>query len=74
MADIDTALVQNILNIAKRKREPNIHHDGQMGDLWARLKVAKGAAFYHLTTLIARPARLNRFYSDSALVHAALKG
>jgi len=67
MADVDAAFVQKILNIAKRKRKPNIHHDGQTDDLWARLEVAKGAAFCHPATLIARPARLNKFSSDSAV-------
>jgi hypothetical protein len=27
MADVDTAFMQNFLNIAKRKRETNIHHN-----------------------------------------------
>jgi len=67
VADLDAALVQKIFNIAKRKRKPNIHHDGQTDDLGARLEEAKGAAFCHLATLSARPARLNKFSSDGAL-------
>jgi len=39
---------------------------GQTDDLGARLEVAKRAAFCHPATLIAHPARLNRFCSDSA--------
>ncbi len=38
----------------------------QTYDLWARLKVAKWAAFCHPATLKGRPARLNRLCSDSA--------
>ena len=37
-----------------------------MDDLGARLEVMKRAAFCHHETLIPRPARLNRFCSDSA--------
>jgi len=66
VADIDAAFVQKIFNIAKRKRKPNIHHDGQTDDLGARLELAKGAGFCHPVTRNARPARLNRFSSDRA--------
>jgi hypothetical protein len=67
VADLDATLVQNILDIPKRKRKTNIHHDGQTDDLGARLKVAKEAAFCHPTKLQNRPALLNQFSSDSAL-------
>ncbi len=33
VADIDAAFVQKVLHIPKRKRETNIHHDGQTDDL-----------------------------------------
>jgi hypothetical protein len=66
MAYVDAAFVQKILHISKRKRETDIHHNGQTDDLWARLEVAKGAAFCYPATLIARPARFNQFCSDSA--------
>lgn len=67
MTDIDTAFVQKILHVPKRKRKPNIHHDGQTDDLGARLEVAKGAVFCYPVTLNPRPARLKRFPSDSAV-------
>ncbi|WP_282168757.1 hypothetical protein [Ruegeria atlantica] len=73
MADLDAALVQKIFNIAKRKRKPNIHHDGQTDDLGARLEVAKRAASCHPATLSARPTRLNKFLltvPESALFDA----
>ena len=66
VADLDATLVQKILHIPQRKRKPNIHHDGQTDNLGARLEVAKGASFCHRATLIAPPARLNPFCSDSA--------
>jgi hypothetical protein len=52
--------VQKILQIAKRKRETNVHYYGQADDLWARLGVTKGGTFCLPATLIARPARLMR--------------
>jgi hypothetical protein len=66
MADVDATLVQQILDIPKRKREADVHHHGQADDLRARLEGAKSAAFCHPATLIPRPARLNKFSSDSA--------
>jgi hypothetical protein len=66
VADLDATLVQNILDIPKRKRKPNIHHHGQTDDLRARLEVAKRAAFCHPQRLSAHPARLNRFCCGSA--------
>jgi hypothetical protein len=68
MADVDSAsaFVQRVLNIAKRKRKPNVQHHSQPNDLVARLEVVEGAVFCHPTMLITRTARLNRFCSDSA--------
>ena len=65
-ADVDAAFVQKILQIAKRKRETNVHYYGQADDLWARLGVTKGGTFCLPATLIARPARLKKSSSDSA--------
>jgi hypothetical protein len=61
VADVDAALVQKIFNIAKRKRETNVHHHGQTNDLWACLEITKGGTFCHPATLIARPTRLKKF-------------
>jgi hypothetical protein len=41
VADVNAACVQQIFKAIKRKRETNIHHDGQMDNLWARLEVTK---------------------------------
>jgi hypothetical protein len=46
MADVDATLVQQILDIPKRKREADVHHHGQADDLWARLEVAARATFF----------------------------
>jgi hypothetical protein len=73
VADIDAAFMQQVLDIPKRKRKPYIHHNGQANDLGARLELAEGAAaFGHPERLSGRPARLNKFSSDSA-VRPALK-
>lgn len=72
MTDINAAFVQKILNIAKRKLKPNIHHDGQTDDLGARFQVAKRAAFCYPKTLNARSTRLNKFSSYSAFYTAPI--
>ncbi|MFT7494728.1 MAG: hypothetical protein ACI9RO_002184 [Alteromonas macleodii] len=66
-ADIDAMFVRQILNLPKKKWEMDIHHHSQTNDFGARLEVAKRAAFYYFKTLIAHPARLKRFCSDSAM-------
>ena len=72
MADVDAAFMQQVLDIPKREQKPYIHHNGQANDLRARLELAEGAAFGHPERLSSRPARLNKFSSDSA-VRPALK-
>jgi hypothetical protein len=69
VADVDASLVQKIFHIPEQKWKPNIYHDGQANDLWARLEVAKRAARCHTATQIAR---LNKFSSDSAALNLAL--
>ena len=65
MANINTAFVQQIFHISKRKRKPNIHHQSQTDDLWARLKVAK-RRFCHPQMLRNRPTLFKSVSSDSA--------
>ena len=67
VADVDAALVQQVLDIAKRKRQPNLQHHCQPNDLRARLEATDGAAFCHRATLITRPARLDQFCFDIAV-------
>jgi hypothetical protein len=57
MADVDASLEQKNPKVAKRMREPNIHHDGQTDDRGATLEGAKAEVFYHSQNLSgARPA------------------
>ena len=65
MADLDTALMQQLLDVAKRQRETNVEHHCQADDLWARLEVAEGGAFGHPAKLAKRHDRLKRSSSDT---------
>ncbi len=42
MADADAALVQQILDVAQWRREPDLHHYRQADDLGGRLEITKG--------------------------------
>jgi hypothetical protein len=64
VADVDAALVQQVLDIAERKGKANVHHDRQADDLRAGLEVAKWRAFCHSTRLGRRPASLKPVLSD----------
>jgi hypothetical protein len=66
MADLDTALMQQVLDISEGKEKPNIQHHGQTNDLGRRFEIAKWAAFCHSQTLEGRPARFKTVCSDSA--------
>ena len=66
MADVNAAFMQQIIHIPERQRKPDVHHHRQADDLGARLEVTKGETFCHRERLGDRPARLNRFCSDSA--------
>jgi hypothetical protein len=58
VADIDATFMQQILDVAKGKWKPNVHHYRSADDLGGRLEVAKRGAFCHGRTLNPRPARL----------------
>jgi hypothetical protein len=64
VADVDAALVQQVLNIAKRKGKAKVHHHCQANDLWAVVKVLEGVFFHHKQKLRNRPARLNPICAD----------
>jgi hypothetical protein len=66
MTDIDTSLVEQVLDIPQRQRKPNVEHYRQSDDLGRRLEVAKRAAFGHAETLGWPPARLKPVFSDNA--------
>ena len=67
VAGVDALFVRQVLHIPQGQGRSRVHHHRQANDLGARLEVTTGAAVYRAATLIARPARLNRFCSDSAL-------
>ena len=57
VADIDATFMQQILNIAKGKWKPDIHHYRQADDLRRRFEIPKRGAFCHPVTLVgANPA------------------
>ena len=64
VADIDAALVQQILDIPERQREPHIEHHCQAGDLRARFEVLEKGAFGHARTLPGALPRLKRSSFD----------
>jgi hypothetical protein len=67
MADLDAPLMEKVLNVAKRKRIPDIQHHRQADDVGTRLEVAEWGAFGHSETLARRPVRLKRVSSDRAV-------
>ena len=66
LANIDTALMQPVFDIAQCKLEPDIHHHLQAQDLVRNLEIAKRAAFCHPMKLRNHPIRLRPISSDSA--------
>ena len=60
VADIDAALVQQVLDIPQRQRKSDIQHHRQADDLWAGFKIAEWAAICHPETLLRHPARFNQ--------------
>lgn len=67
VADIDATFMQQILDIAKGKWKPDIHHHRQADDLWAGFEIPKRGAFCHPVTLVGRLARLKLVSSDTAI-------
>ena len=66
VADIDAALMEQVLDVPKRKRKPDIEHHREADDLGAGLEVAEGGSFAHLATLRNRRALLKTVSSDKA--------
>ncbi len=64
VADVDAALVQQVLDVPERKREANIHHHRQANYFWAAVKILERVAFLHGQTLRNQPARLKAIPSD----------
>ena len=64
MADLYASLVQQIFDVSKRQREPNIQHHRQADDLRAGFEVFEWGAFDHFESLRKPPARLKPSSSD----------
>ncbi len=65
VAYFNTALVQQVLNVTKRKWEPYVKHHGQADDLWTRLEIAKRSGFGHPMKLSRTLPRIKQVSSDS---------
>jgi hypothetical protein len=61
MADIDPALMQQVLDIAKREWKSDVKHHRQADDLRGCFEIAKWARLDHNQTLRNSPDRLNQF-------------
>lgn len=64
MADLDTTLMQQVLDVPQRPRQTNVEHHRQADDLGACLEVAEGVGTRHARTRGGRPAPLKRSSSD----------
>ena len=73
VADIDATLVQQILNISKRKWKPNIHHHRQADDFGGRLEVLEWVVFCHPERLGVPLTHFNQVSSDSASIGVPLQ-
>ena len=52
VADIDTALEQQVLDLAQRQRVPDIHHHREANDFGRTIEIAEG--IFHPLRLAAR--------------------
>ena len=68
MADVDAPLVQQILDVPERQREPDIQHHRQADDLGAGFEVLEWRAFGHGQRLRKPPACLNPSSSDMTIL------
>ena len=73
MADFDTALMQQVFNVAKRKRKPNLYQDCQTDKLRAGFEVAEWGVHCHPAKLRNHPARLKLVSSDKTPIRISTK-
>ena len=64
VADIDTALEQQVLDLAQRQRVPDIHHHREANDFGRTIEIAEG--IFHPLRLGSITRRLKPLYSDNA--------
>lgn len=74
VADLDTTLVQQVLDVPELKRETNTNHDRQADHLGTYLKVFERVSFGHAGRLQNRPARLNLNPPGKHVFSACLTG
>ncbi|WP_245306361.1 hypothetical protein [Roseovarius aestuariivivens] len=67
MADIDAALMQQILDIPQREREPDIHHNRQADDLSAGFEILERITFCHAGRVRRAVSRLKPSCSDKTV-------
>jgi hypothetical protein len=64
VADIETSLMQQVLDIAERKWKPDVHHDRQVDNFGAAVKIFEGACFRHNQRQRNGSARINPICPD----------
>jgi hypothetical protein len=64
VADIDTALEQQIFDLAQRQRVPDIHHHREADNFGRTIEITEGV--FHPSKLRNSPYRLKPLYSDNA--------
>ena len=72
MANINTALVQQIFHISKRKWITHINHNRQADDFGRRLEVAERGVICHPETLNCHPNRLKLVSSDRTVPYSLI--
>ena len=69
VADIDTALEQQVLDLAQRQRVPDIHYHREEDDFGRTIEITEGV--FHPSKLRNSPYRLKPLYSDNAIICAS---
>ena len=64
VADINTALEQQVLDLAQRQRLPDIHHHREANDFGRTIEIAEG--IFHPLRLGSITRRLKSLYYDNA--------
>jgi hypothetical protein len=73
VADFDTALMQQVFNVAERQGKSNIHHYCQADNLRAGFEVAEWGVHCHPAKLRNHPARLKLVSSDKTPIRISTK-
>ena len=67
VADVNAALMEQVFDVPKRKREAHVAHHRQSDDLRAGSEISKWAAVCHPARLCNRPARLRLVFCDKTM-------